>query len=185
MRDDDRGHRGQSRNREGQFHAESDERLEYPIGCKVSTRELRTYSILFDQHRKMFGWQTMSDMYRALLKAGLQNMVKMVKNPARDLITQMEQSEERDKARNEAMRHRELEELFEGLDESVNTLTRAGDLGAIRELLSDFQSRTKRMTDRALKYRRDMEFDRRWGRLWVELNRGAKLPMGGNEDDGD
>ena len=167
----------QTRNREGQFYAETDERLEYPIGCKVSTRELRMYTVLFDQHRKMFGWQTMSDMYRALLKEGLQVKTKLIKNPARDLITQMEQSEERDKARNEAMRHRELEELFDGLDESVSTLTKAGDLGAVRELLSEFQSRTKRMTDRALKYRRDMEFDRRWGRLWEELNRGARLPI--------
>lgn len=167
-------HTSYRRDASGQFSGEG-ERNEFAIGCKVTASELRMYTILFDQHRRQFSWQTMSDMYRALLKDGIAEKKKLLKNPSRDMITQMEQAEEIEKFTNEAIRHRQLEDLFSGMDESIAALTRAGDLGAVREILRSYQVRTKRMTDRVLKYRRDMEFDRRWGRLWIELNRGVSL----------
>ncbi len=158
----------------GAFTADG-ERHEYAIGCKVTSNELRQYSILFDQHRKSFGWQTMSDMYRDLLKEGMRNTAKKIKNPSRDMTTMMELTEELDRAVHESRRHRRLDEVFTTIEESVSALMRAGDLGAIRELLGEFKERNKRITDRALKYKREMEFDSRWGRLWKELNAGASL----------
>src|SRR5882757_4460326 len=133
----------------GGHYTSEGERHEFAIGCKVSASELRMYTILFDQHRRQFGWQTMSDMYRALLKDGIAEKKKLLKHPTRDMITQIEQAEEIEKFTREAIRHRQLEDLFSGVDESVAALTRAGDLGAVREILNDFQNRTKRMTDRA------------------------------------
>jgi len=169
-------HHTQPRDREGQFQGEG-ERLEYPIGCKISSSELRMYAILFDQHRKQFGWQTHSDMYRTLLRESIHSVKLRIKNPTRDMITLMEQADERDRIVSESSRHRQLEDIFQGLDESIGVLTRAGDLGGVRDLLGEFQLRTTRITDKAIKYRREMEFDTRWGRLWKELNRGARLPI--------
>lgn len=151
------------------------EHLERIVQFRISSSEYRISDIMFSQHRGQFGWQTMSDMYRHFLKSGLNEVSKLIKKPSRDMITQIEQSNEIDKLTSEALRHRQLETLFNSLDDSIAILTRAGDLGAVREILGDFQKRSKRMTDKALKYRRDMEFDRRWGRLWEELNRGVSL----------
>lgn len=174
MRDDQRRSEG------GQFgmmggRGQDEERLEYPIGCKVSSREVRMYSILFDQHRKQFGWQTMSDMYRTLLGDGYKEVVVRVKNPSKEMLRNKRRADELEKIQSEANKHRELTGTIEKVDRDIDETFRGGDLAGVRRILLEFRANTEIEDDPALKNRRRSEYEKRWQRMDESLNRGASL----------
>lgn len=176
-------HRDQTHDRHGQFtsrdyrHDQPDttERLEFPVSCKVSTRELRMYGIMFDQNRKQFGWQTVSDMYRAMLASGYVGLVAKVKNPTADMKRMARQMEELERIDAEAVKHRNLDRIMEKVHRDIDDTIQTGDLASVRRMLSELVAKTKAEDDPALRQRRKVEFDKRYGNLWVSLNRGISL----------
>jgi hypothetical protein len=181
-----------SRNRQGQFarsggrhvgEERGDEQLERIVQFRIGSDQYRITDMMFSQCRQQFGWQTNSDMYRDLMKAGIAKAQELIKKPSRDMQTAMAHAVERDRMAREAQRHQELEHVFVVMDDSIEALTRAGDLGSVREILSEFQTTTKNMTDGALRHRREVEFERRWSRLDKDLNRVVSLKPSDAVDD--
>jgi hypothetical protein len=152
-----------------------DEALDNLVQCRVTNRELRLLMILFDQHRAQFGWQTKSDMMRELMGMGMIQASLKLKKKDPELTARLEQFKELNESAKRAMRHTELDQALEQLEKDVVTLTRAGDLWAVRENLREFQQRTDRIPDKVIQARREDEFERRWGRMLEELERGHSL----------
>jgi len=176
--------KGQQRAEGGKFGANPDtpfgrmsdeEQLEDIVQFRVSSREMRTMAILFDQHREAFGWQTKSDMYRELCGVGAKDAVARVGNKDPDLVLRQTHAEELRRSMRYAIRHTELDQALERLEKDIVTLTRAGDLWHIRRLLEEFQQVTEKVNDPVIKARRAEEFDRRWGRMLEGLSRGISL----------
>lgn len=173
----------QGRDRDGRFDTTEsnhrmfeEERLEYPVGCKVTGRELRMYSVLFDQHRKIFGWQTMSDMYRDLLRDGFKVAGKMVVNPDPELVQMAMETDQMERAQRAAQRHVHHEKAVDFTAERLEVLKRNNDYGQIRALLQDFWDKTKALKDPVIRGRRRDEFERRgWDKQLKELNKGVSM----------
>lgn len=171
---DDAGKYGKSRARP-YGRLTDDEALDNLVQCRVTNRELRVLAILFDQHRAEFGWQTKSDMMRELMGLGMIQASLKLKKRDPELTARLEQFKELNKSASRAMRHTELDQALNQMEKDVVTLTRAGDLWAVRENLREFQLCTKRIPDKVIQTRREDEFERRWGRMLEELERGHSL----------
>lgn len=190
-----RGHSdGQGRDEDGQFTRSidrgsynvplfSDESLELAIGCKVSESDKRRFDVTFEEHRKLFGWKTKSDMLREMFYAGRQLVEKQIKNPDPELVEMMQQDEQLMKIAKRLKRHQHVERMVEGFDRMLREIENRHDLGAMRLHLKEIKDLISRTKDPVLKMAMEMEFDNRWGGRWKDLNRGARLPIGDNNED--
>lgn len=180
----------QERRQDGQFGTIDDrhrmfeeERLEYPIGCKVTQREVRMYSILFDQHRKVWGWQTMSDMYRDLLRDGFKAKAKELASPTPEMTQMLLETEQMELAKASTAVHLHHERAIEVTGEQIELLKRTNDFGRIRKILVDFYEKTKQTKDPVIRRRRTEEMERRgWDRMLKDLCRGVSLTKFEDED---
>ena len=170
------GQYNSSESRPGHENAES---LENLIAYRVTDRELRTLSILFDQHRAEFGWQTKSDMMRQLAMMGATQASAKLKKRDPELTARLEQFHEISESAKRAWRHTDLDRALEHLDRDIQVMFRAGDLRAVRDTLREFKDRTKRIEDKVIQARREDEFERRWGRLLGDLERNHSLKPAG------
>lgn len=152
-----------------------DDRLIDRIEFRVTTHDSRRLGILFHHHRTEFGWQLPTDMYRELQMASLAEYEDRAKNPTPQMIALRRRHDELERMQAQALRHVDFEQETEQVDQAIDVTMRAGDLGAVRKMLADYKNETKLMADQAIKARREMEFDKRWARLFESLNRGASL----------
>jgi hypothetical protein len=176
------------RSRTGQFEgtststrarASEDERLVDRVEFRVTSLDWRRLMILFQHHRQQFACEIQSDIFRHVMKKGLAATEDEVRNPTDEAIDLRMQSEGMELARKASRRHVMLDSILERIEEDVHTLMHAGDLFAIRKMLIDFKKDTSKINDAAIRARREMEFDKRWGSLFESLNRNAKLPIDG------
>lgn len=162
------------------------EHLERIVQFRISSQEYRMADILFSQHRKQFAWQTMSDMYRAMLKVGLKDIAKLVKEPTPAMLDAIRNHQELERVASMARRHTDLDCLLDQMDRDLDLTVRAGDLGAVRVMLEEFRKNTKEIKhDHMIRARREVEFDKRWGRLYESLNRGANLSFADSDEKDD
>lgn len=175
----------QGRDEHGQFGTvdtnsryHEEERLENVISCKITSRELRQVNVLFDQHRKIWGWQTQSDMLRDLFRDGVRDRVKMIAKPDPELVQMASETEQMERAKKASLKHLHHERSVEYTADQIDVLKRNNDFGEIRKLLTDFMERTKATPDPVIRQRRRDEFERRgWDDILKELSKGARLPI--------
>lgn len=175
----------QGRNKGGQFDTTTnthryfeDDRLENVMSFKVTSRELRQASIMFDQNRKLHNWQTQSDMLRDMHRRGFSEYFKDLQNPDPELVQTEMETRQMEKAKKASIRHLHHEQAIEFMADQIELLKRNNDFGSIRTLLKDFQENTRAMKDPVIRRRRQEEFERRgWSEIAKELR--AKLPIDG------
>lgn len=184
--------RPQDRNGSGKFKSSplrpdgrmiEEDRLAELCAFRVTNRDWRRLMVLFQVHRAQFGWQVHADMFRSMLLIGLGSCEEKIKNPTPEMEDLKNQHEELEQAAHMAMRHTNLDAAIKQVDEDINTAMRAGDLGAVRMILDAFKERTKAIKrDYAIRARRELEFERLWGKLYDSI-RPASLRQFVNEED--
>jgi len=155
----------------------SNEPLEKHIEYKTSTVDMRELDIMFDQHRKLFGWSTKSDLYREQGYLGKKMIIEAIADPDPELLELFQQEEEMLKIVKRLRRHQHVERVIREMDETIRELEARRDYGAIRRALTDIKALIKDTKDAVLHQAMQQEFDNRWERLWQDLNRGARLPV--------
>jgi hypothetical protein len=174
------------RSKTGQFdgagttnaRAKEDDRLVDRVEFRVTSLDWRRLMILFQHHRQQFACEIQSDIFRYVMRKGLASTEDEVRHPTDEGQDLRMQSEGMEMAMKAARRHTMLDTLLERAEEDIHLLMKAGDLGAIRNMLIDFKAQTRKVKDHAIRGRREMEFDKRWGSMFDSLNRSARLPTG-------
>jgi len=152
-----------------------DDKLTEDFHVRISSLDMRRIEKLFQRYRDTFAWEIKSDQYRDIMKIGITHYEDRVKNPDEEMLSMRRMADTLDTVENLASRHARLDRAVSYVEDEIQTLVRNGDLGAVRTALAKFRDETKKSGDAVIKARREMEFDKRWGRLWEGLNRGASL----------
>jgi hypothetical protein len=149
--------------------------LEVQKKFRITIMDDRRLNMLFYNNKKQFGWGVPADAMRDMLRYAISEFTQRAEHPTQEMITLQRRFDELERMRSLAVRHVDFEQETEQVDRFVEVTMRAGDLSAVRSILADYQNETKGMKDLAIKGRREMEFDKRWSRLYEGLNRGVSL----------
>jgi hypothetical protein len=165
------------------FPRTSDEPIEKPIEFRVTATELRSYTVLFDEHHRIFGWKSKSDMYRDFMKTGLADAVKTLTRPDPELLEMVQQEEEVLKTAKRLLRHEHAENMIRTVEENIRGLVDRHDYVSVRIVLSDMKRMIKGVRDPVLRASLEKEFEQKWRDMDANLNRLASLNPGSFEDD--
>jgi hypothetical protein len=151
------------------------EKLENLIACKVTASEARELAIMFDQHRKLFNWQTNSDMIRQMVRDGLRQAVKTLTKPNPELVQMLAESDQMEAARGAVRTHKHHEQMVDTVADTIMVLKQERDYGKLRRILQEFKDRTRTTKDPVIRRRRQEEFESRgWALLLRDLTKSAE-----------
>jgi hypothetical protein len=173
--------RDQEREESGRFgHREDsspwEEKLENLVACKVTASEAREMAIMFDQHRRMFNWQTQSDLMREALRSGLRTLTKTIAKPDPELAQLISEGEQVEAATKAARRHAHHERTSNMIADAIRDLEIVRDFGQIRKILKAYLEVTKNTKDPVFRRRRIEEIEKRgWDRQLKDLDKGVSL----------
>lgn len=165
----------------------TDERNQIVWSAKLSPSEDRKLSIIFDQHRKMFGWQTRSDMLRDVLNMGSKSVIAEIPNPHPTLIDLQNEQDELAQMTGLADKHIRLARQIDLTEESLRVCQMAEDRAGMVEILDRWQTVTESIMDRTIREKRRKIFRTRWEESLKQLRKGqmVSLKPRDQEEDGD
>lgn len=154
-----------------------EDKLTAQVKFRTTPSHERRTLVLFHDHRKEFNWQVPSDMYREMSEFSTSHFEGLAKNPSPEMLANKRREEMLNKISNRAYRHASFEREIDAVESAINVNWRAGDLYAVRQTLDEYLDETKQTEDGAIKQRREMEFEKRWSRMFEGLNRNVSLDI--------
>jgi hypothetical protein len=139
-----------------------DERNQIVWSAKLSPSEDRKLTILFDQHRRLFGWQTRSDMLRDILNMGSKSVMADIPNPHPTLIDLQNEQDELAQMTGLADRHIRLSRQVDQTEEALRVCQMSEDGAGMIEILDRWRTVTENVMDRTIREKRRKIFKQRW-----------------------
>lgn len=161
------------------FHEES---LERHVQYKTSDDEGRQDDILFDQHRKLFGWKTKSDLWRDEAHLGRKLIIEAIPDPDQELMEIYQQNEVMIGMAKSVNRHKHAEQMMDYASEAIGELKDRKNFGAIRDHLRRVLDVCRKTKNPALRQTMEDAFARRFGEMWTDLNKPMSLNPRDYED---
>ena len=164
---------------QGPETSNGNEKLSVQKKFRITEEDDRRLNMLFYNNKKQWGWGLPSDTMRELLRFAISEYTKKAKDPTAEMLVMQRRYEELEKIQALARRHLDFDREIDQVEQCITTSWRAGDLRAVKEMLDEYLKETRICRDAAIRDRREVEFDKRWGRMYEGLNRNARLPMDG------
>lgn len=146
--------------------------------AKVSPSEDRQLTIIFDQHRKLFTWQTKSDMHREMLTEGIKNIMARIPNPDPRLLDARTRDEMIDKIEEVARKHKRTAETVEVMEETMwDVLHINHDVPGAIGVLEEFRSAMENTMDRTVREKLRKYWAGKWEGVLADLRKGRIVSL--------